>query len=645
MNHLVYILILFLFISSKAISQEKDTYPARVIIGPSLAQELFALQLPQMKNRVPHLVNIEVHFGITNWYWTCNPTVAAYTMSVHVDIGDVNYIGFVMKLPNGGERRVSFEEAGISIPPGKRPSICDIKLGIEIGKFNTRGTTEIDLTVSGTGTGSVRWDNRTQEFEDFVKYNHQEKRYKTVHEIFSGLDPQVTIDHLGSYNCNISNFDNNFYLARIKKYIDKEYETASTKTKLTTLLSAAQNAESLGRIDEAIESYEAAYQIQRNPDIKEKIDKLKAKKSSNQDSPSSAQGSNSRNTNSDSRSSGNSSQSQHSRDDSYNSFRNNNYSSNNGNSSYRGSSSTISAREEHERREAAKRAKVDAHNDALRQQGNAIHQQSQQTWNNYQQNLQQINSQFDQWHRNRMAAEEEDDYGEREETRWERDARERKEREERERVEREVREAERRERERIEREAKEAEQRRVAAENKRRDDLARNRQKIFSAFIPGELPSSASRLSTNKIYFFVFTVPGNLRDDRPETYLSNVFAIGQYPDGTWPLKTLVQREINALTLSTETIHGFYTSEQEAEKARSSFRDYMSSLGITVRAISYAGKNADVTPIDQQGVKPNLDFWGNPINTGASQKKSSTRPTQQTPDTKPKLDFWGNPVKE
>lgn len=335
----------------------------------------------------------------------------------------------------------------------------------------------------------------------------------------------------------------------------------------------------------------------------------------------------------------------HNGNDTYHSSRGSNYSSNSGTGSYRGTNSTTTAREEHYRREAEKRRRVDEYNDGLLRQGNAIHQQSQQTWNNYQQTLRDVNNQFDQWHQNRMAAEEEDDHGEREESYRERMYREQEERAERERLEREAREEARRERERLEREAKEEEQRRMAAENLRRDNLAMTRQRVFSAFPAGELPSSASRVGTNKIYFFVFTVPGNLRDDRPETYLSNVFAIGQYPDGTWPLKTLIQSEVNALTNSTGTIHGYYTSEQEAENARNSFRDHMSNSGITVRAISYPGKNADVIPTGQQGVKPTVDFWGNPINAGASQTRSNPRSPQQVPDAKPKLDFWGNPVKD
>lgn len=275
-KRIFYVGFFYLFLNNFCYSQE--THPARVLTGPTFASELFELQIPQIKELVPNLVNIELGFDLANWYWSCNPSVAAATMSIHVDIGEVKYVGFVMKLPNGGEKRVSFEEIGIQA--NRNPSICDIRLDIDFSKFNIHASTEIDV-YNGKGQGSIRFNNELpQEFHDYLKFDHEKKRYKTVQEIFSGLDPKVSIVHRGSYNCNIMNFESNFYLNQIKKYIDNEYKENDLNNKIKTLLTEAQNAESSGRIDEAIMKYEEAYKLKKVPEIKLKIDDLKTKKTS-----------------------------------------------------------------------------------------------------------------------------------------------------------------------------------------------------------------------------------------------------------------------------------------------------------------------------------------------------------------------------
>jgi len=268
------------------------------------------------------------------------------------------------------------------------------------------------------------------------------------------------------------------------------------------------------------------------------------------------------------------------------------------------------------------RQRVDDYNERIRQQGDQIYRNTQTYSRNVDQIVGGVKNQFDQWHQNRMAAEEEEDDGEREETGLERRRRE---------------EAERAERERIEREAR-------AAEMRRKDNLAESRKNILSKFPAGELPTSATRVNSNKLYYFVYTDAYDLREESPSIYVSNIFAIGQYPDGTWPMKTTVQAEINNLSNYTEYIHGYYTSEQEAQAALNKFRNEITGTGISINNITYAGKNANVQQQNQTDNKQTLDYWGNPIKNSNTTQPQKTQPQQQE-KKKPKLDYWGNPIKE
>src|SRR5690606_21569719 len=194
----------------------QDTYPARVVTGPNFAQDLFYSNVTQqmIKSKVPHLHGLELKFGLANWYWTTNPTVASATTSLYVEL-NIDYVGFVMNLPNGGSQRLTFAEANLNPPTGY--SISGIEVDIEFGKAGARATAS--LAVQGANYGQIRKssfgsikfnsDQDRERFNKFIKDN----KLNTVRDIFSALDPEVSIRNLGKWA------DYSFSLGNINTYI------------------------------------------------------------------------------------------------------------------------------------------------------------------------------------------------------------------------------------------------------------------------------------------------------------------------------------------------------------------------------------------------------------------------------------------
>jgi len=238
------------------------------------------------------------------------------------------------------------------------------------------------------------------------------------------------------------------------------------------------------------------------------------------------------------------------------------------------------------------------------------------------------------------------DYFQREMDRIDREYEEKNRREEAERLRRKrEREAEERREER-EREAR-------IAKREKYESIRKNVYEVYKRYPSGELPTSATRVNTNKLYYFIYagTIGGYTGDEiyngEAIEYVSNVFAIGQYPDGTWPMKTTIESEVRTLTNGRGVIHGYFTSEKEAQIALDRFKSEIINAGMKVNNITYAGKNANVQQQSQADNKQQaLDYWGNPIKkTNATQPKQTTTPPKQQQTNKPKLDYWGNPIKE
>lgn len=172
---------------------------------------------------------------------------------------------------------------------------------------------------------------------------------------------------------------------------------------------------------------------------------------------------------------------------------------------------------------------------------------------------------------------------------------------------------------------KEAAQNALIAEEKRL--LTGIRKDLFSRFPEGKIPLSSSKIDASTIYFFVYAYnPAQIGTKECLLYVSNVFAINRYSDGSWPFKTSFASELQQLTPYNEVMHGYYTSEREAESMRSGMQDIFQQSGGTIKSIVYKNKKVSTTSSNAS----NGDFW----ETGSKKKELEKKAVK-------KDDFWEN----
>lgn len=168
-----------------------------------------------------------------------------------------------------------------------------------------------------------------------------------------------------------------------------------------------------------------------------------------------------------------------------------------------------------------------------------------------------------------------------------------------------------------EREEREAEQRRIQAEQEEEqrriqaDKLQRminNRSAIVQKFPSKDIPLS-SQEKASKIYYFVYAVDySKLNQEFGATvYVSNVFEIGTYSDGTRSYTSLVNNEIADLSPFSEVLHGYYYTESEAQNVRNYFVNSLKNNGVAIVNITYAGKPTNSSIKNDQTKEE--DFWG------------------------------------
>lgn len=181
-----------------------------------------------------------------------------------------------------------------------------------------------------------------------------------------------------------------------------------------------------------------------------------------------------------------------------------------------------------------------------------------------------------------------------------------------------------------------------AREKEIRQAVKNARLSLFSHFKNGELPVSSTSSLTQNLYYFVYAYQSNeMFQDRPSVVLSNVFAIGKYPDGTWPMKTKVAEEIMSVSPLNEILAGPYQTLYEANLKYKMFSDNMNRVSLNAKSIKIEGFN----PHDEDELisasTPTVDFWGNPIgNTVTPKEIIKPKSTEKV-----ELDYWGNPIKK
>lgn len=172
---------------------------------------------------------------------------------------------------------------------------------------------------------------------------------------------------------------------------------------------------------------------------------------------------------------------------------------------------------------------------------------------------------------------------------------------------------------------KEAMLRQMAAEEKRL--LTGLRTDLFARFREGKVPLSSDKVAAATLYYFVYASdPAQLGAKQPTLYLSNVFPVHRYSDGSWPFKTTITTGLSGLTPYAEVMHGYYASAQEAEAMKQGLQDAFRQTGGVVRPVMYKGKTTTAAK-----AASSADFW----ETG---KKKESTPQKKTAT---KDDFWNN----
>ena len=192
--------------------------------------------------------------------------------------------------------------------------------------------------------------------------------------------------------------------------------------------------------------------------------------------------------------------------------------------------------------------------------------------------------------------------------------------------------------EREEREEREEEKKRIRAENERmereeRERKISNRSIIINKYHPKEIPLS-SREKATKIFYFIYAYDHtNLNQEYGATvYVSNVFEIGTFNDGTRAYTSTVKNEIINLTPYNEVLHGYYYSEAEAENLRKSFINLLKSNGVSINNIFYKGKpGTKTTTVNNDSNNTNESKYGKTININdqnfAPAKLNDTKSTE------------------
>jgi hypothetical protein len=176
-----------------------------------------------------------------------------------------------------------------------------------------------------------------------------------------------------------------------------------------------------------------------------------------------------------------------------------------------------------------------------------------------------------------------------------------------------------------------------ALERQRQAELERIRQEAFEmlinqrytlldAFSEQEpIPLSTSRVENDVIYYFVYaTNPTTFNKKETVIYVSNVFAIRRYNDGTWPYQSIVEKEIDELTPYDEVMHGYYMDAGMAERMQKEFvNGFYANEGVFIRSITYRETSMNVS--ENKGIQ-NGGSLGVPLDLNFGDMKTVSKKT-------------------
>ena len=198
---------------------------------------------------------------------------------------------------------------------------------------------------------------------------------------------------------------------------------------------------------------------------------------------------------------------------------------------------------------------------------------------------------------------------------------------------------------------KEEEQKRAAEESRKLEEAAAqqkvgNRKIIINKYQPKDIPVS-SKEKASKIYYFIYAYDNTINNlyGSALMYVSNVFEIGTYDDGTRAYTATINNEIANLTSFKEVLHGYYYTEQEAVKIRESFISLMQNNDVYFTDIYYKGK--PTTSTVKSNTTKQENFWGEtkndqnlaPAQINTAKPSELPREEKKKQEEKKKKDFW------
>lgn len=145
-----------------------------------------------------------------------------------------------------------------------------------------------------------------------------------------------------------------------------------------------------------------------------------------------------------------------------------------------------------------------------------------------------------------------------------------------------------------------------------------NRRNAIAEFPSKDIPLGSTEKAAT-IYYFIYAYDNTLSNENGATvYVSNVFEIARYNDGTRAYTTTVKNETDELTPYTEVLHGYYYTQQQAEELRQSLIAKLTNNGVTISEVNYKGKPAAM-PVTNTNTQDNSTKYGKTINLNNDQK--------------------------
>lgn len=157
------------------------------------------------------------------------------------------------------------------------------------------------------------------------------------------------------------------------------------------------------------------------------------------------------------------------------------------------------------------------------------------------------------------------------------------------------------------------------AKKKARSDLRNN---FLASYPDGGTPLEAHEVSESTVFLFAYIMDkSTISYESSTVYVTNVFQVDKYSDGTFPYKTSVLSKVTGMTKGEIVLIGYYTEENKAQGMRNSLIAMANKSELKVQELELKQIDANINTSE--------DFW----ETG-----KSTTPAKAPPK---KDSFWDN----